>query len=373
MKILLIVGHEGIYSGASYQALYLAYGLRDRGHQVVCVWGPEKGDPTLDIVTRAGFPLHTLSMRGMFNLKALARLRSLMKRERFDVVHCFKGPAMYRALWASWGLKIPAIVLNREVSVPLQYFQGSKYRSRRVDRIVVDSKAVGDIVIQTGRVKADKVRLVYDEVDLDRYYPGVDGSSARREFGVGDHDFFVGVVGNTAASRGQNYLLLAAAQIRQQIPDPSPLKYLLVGRGTDSLKPLAHDLGLDGAVSFTGFRGDLEKVVAALDVLVNTSIATESLSGAVTIAMAMGKPVIGTTLAGTPELVDDGVTGLLVPPADAEALAAAIVTMSGKSPEERAAMGARARAKMETGFSRAVRAKQMEEVYLEIIESKKQR
>jgi L-malate glycosyltransferase len=373
MKILLIIGHNGIYSGASYQALYLAEGLRDRGHQVVCVWGPEEGDPSLDVVTRAGFPLHTISMQGMFNLKALASLRRLMKREQFDVVHCFKGPAMYRALWASWGMQIPAMVLNREVSVPLQYFQGRKYRSQRVDRVVVDSKAVGDIVIQTGRVNPDKVRLVYDEVDLDRYHPGVDGSSVRREFGLGDHDFLVGVVGNTAPSRGQKYLLLAAAQIRQQIPDPSALKYLLVGRDTDTLEPLAHELGLDGSVSFTGFRSDLEKVVAALDLLVNTSIATESLSGAVTIAMAMGKPVIGTTLAGTPELVEDGITGLLVPPADAEALAAAIVTMAGKSPEERATMGTRARAKMETGFSRAVRAKQMEELYLEIIESKKPR
>jgi L-malate glycosyltransferase len=371
VKILIIVGHEGIYSGASYQALYLAEGLRDRGHEVVCVWGPETGDPSLEVVSRAGFPLHTISMRGMFNLKALSRLRGIIKRERFDVIHCFKGPAMYRALWASWGLKIPAMVLNREVSVPLQYFQGNKYRSRRVDRIVVDSRAVGDIVIQTGRVRPEKVRLVYDEVDLDRYHPGVDGSGVRREFSIGDNDFFVGVVGNTAVSRGQNYLLIAAAQIRQQIPDPSSLKYLLVGRGTDTLKPLAHELELDGAVSFTGFRSDLEKVVAALEVLVNTSIATESLSGAITIAMAMGKPVIGTTLAGTPELVEDGVTGLLVPPGDPEALAAAIVTMAEKSSEERAAMGTRARAKMEAGFSRAVRARQMEEVYLEIINNKK--
>ena len=196
MKILLIVGHNGIYSGASYQALYLAMGLRDRGHEVHCVWGPADGDPTLDAVKDAGLVLHTLSMTGKVNLKALRELRALLRRESFDVVHCFKGMAMYRVLWASWGIKIPALIFNREVSKPLEHFQGSKYRSRRVDRVVADSEAVRQIVIRSGGVAPQKVCVVYDEVDLDRYYPDVDGSEVRREFGVAEDQFFCGVVGN---------------------------------------------------------------------------------------------------------------------------------------------------------------------------------
>jgi glycosyltransferase involved in cell wall biosynthesis len=371
VKILLIVGHDGIYSGASYQALYLAMGLRDRGHEVHCVWGPSGGDPTLDAVKDAGLMLHTLSMRGKFNIQALRELRALLRRESFDVVHCFKGMAMYRALWASWGMKIPALIFNREVSKPLEHFQGSKYRSRRVDRVVADSEAVRRIVIQSGGVAPQKVSVVYDEVDLRRYHPDVDGTEVRREFDVAADQFFCGVVGNYAPWRGQEYFLQAAARIQQAGTDAGRMRYLIIGKETERLVPLARELGIEAVVRFTGFRRDLERVVAALDAVVNCSYEVESLSGAVTIAMAMGKPVIATAIAGTPELVEDGFTGRLVPPRDAAALAQAIRETAALAEEQRREMGIRARRKMEADFSREARARRMEELYLEIIRQKR--
>jgi len=370
MKILLIVGHEGIYSGASYQALYLAMGLRDRGHDVHCVWGPGKGDPSLEVVPQAGLKLDSISMKGKFNFMAFRTLRALLKREKFDVIHCFKGIAMYRALWASAGMNIPALVFNREVSKPLEYFQGSKYRFRKVDRVVADSEAVQRILIQSGRLQPEKIRVVYDEVDLDRYHPGVDGSSVRREFGVENGDFFCGVIGNYAPWRGQEYFLQAISQIRKNTKSSTNLKFLVVGKDTDTLQALSRQLGLDEILQFTGFRSDLEKVVAALDLVVNCSVAVESLSGAVTIAMAMAKPVVGTSIAGTPELVDEGATGLLVPPADPDALAKAIRHVASLKPQARRKMGEKARQKMEDDFSREARAERMESLYLEILRGK---
>jgi len=367
MKILLVVGHEGIYSGASYQALYLAMGLRDRGHDVHCVWGPVGGDPSLQAVTEAGLKLHAISMRGKFNFKAILALREVLKAERFDVVHCFKGMAMYRTLWASAGIKIPALVFNREVSKPLQYFQGSKYRSRRVDRVVADCEAVRQILIATGRLKPEKVAVIYDEVDLKRYHPAVDGAEVRREFSIRDDDCFCGVIGNWAPWRGQEYFLQAIARIA----NPNHLKFILVGKETDFLLPLARQLGIEQRVHFTGFRSDLERVVAALDVVVNCSIAVESLSGAITIAMAMGKPVVATAIAGTPELLEEGVTGFLVPAANAEALAHAIKNMASLPREMRRQMGRQAREKMEKNLSRQVRTERMEALYFDILNSRR--
>lgn len=371
MKILLIVGHDGIYSGASYQALYLALGLKDRDHEVHCVWGPEGGDASLDIVGQAGLKLHTLSMQGKFNFKAIQTLRRLFKAEHFDVVHCFKGMAMYRALWASTFLQIPVLVFNREVSKPLEYFQGSKYRSRRVDRVIADSQAVKQILIQSGGLAANRISVVYDEVDLERYHRGVDGAAVRREFGAQDGDFWCAVIGNWAPWRGQEHFLRAAAQIQKAGASHAHIKFLLVGKETDCLKPLAQELGIAQRLQFTGFRSDLERVIAALDLVVNCSVAVESLSGAITIAMAMGKPVVGTAIAGTPELVEEGVTGFLVPPADAEKMAEAILKIASLPPAERNRMGERARKKMEEDFSRQGRAAKMEQIYLDIMASKK--
>lgn len=371
MKILIIVGHEGIYSGASYQALYLAMGLRERGHEVRCIWGPESGDPSLQAVTDAGLSLHIISMRRKFNLKAISSLRSLLSRERFDVVHCFKGMAMYRVLWASIGVKIPALVFNREVSKPLEYFQGSKYRSGRVDRVVADSEAVRQILIQSGKLRPEKISVVYDEVDLERYHPAVDGSAVRQEFGVGESDFFCGVIGNYAPWRGQEYYLHAISQIRSNAEKSGSLKYLVVGKDTETLQALSSRLELDGVLRFTGFRSDLEKVVAALDLVINCSVEVESLSGAVAIAMAMGKPVVATSIAGTPELVDENVTGLMVPPENSSALAAAIQRIASLNAETRRRMGESARRKMEMNFSRQVRAERMEALYLDILDGKK--
>jgi glycosyltransferase involved in cell wall biosynthesis len=370
MKILIIVGHEGIYSGASYQALYLAMGLRDRGHEVHCIWGPKSGDPSLEVVEKAGLSLHCISMQRKFDLGAILQLRSLLRRASFDVVHCFKGIAMYRLLWASYGISIPALIFNREVSKPLEYFQGSKYRSRRVDLVVADSEAVRQVLIRSGRLQPQSVRVIYDEVDLERYHPEVDGSDVRREFGVGDDDFFCGVIGNYAPWRGQEDFIRAAAQIQDHGSDFAHLKFLLVGKDTDNLMPLAVQLGVDHALRFSGFRPDLERVVAALDLVVNCSTEVESLSGAITIAMAMGKPVVGTSIAGTPELIENGVTGLLVPPADPDAMAEAMMQICGTDPDARREMGRRARRKMEMNFSRPVRAERIESLYMEIIRRK---
>jgi len=373
MKILLVIGHEGIYSGASYQALYLGQGLKDRGHELHCVWGPAAGDPSLEKVTEAGLKLHTISMKKKLELNAIGTLRRLLKSEKFDAVHCFKGMAMYRVLWASWGLPIPALIFNREVSKPLEYFQGSKYRSAKVDRVVADSQAVRQILIHSGRLHPEKVVVIYDEVDLERYRPEVSGAMVRREFGIEDKDFLCGVVGNYAPWRGQEYFLQAAAQIAAAGSEFDHVKFLLVGKETDYLQPLSRELNLTGRLHFTGFRKDLEQVVAAMDLVVNCSIEVESLSGAVTIAMACGKPVVGTSIAGTPELVEEGLTGFLVPPRDDRALADAIMKSARLTTAQRAEMGKSGREKMERQFSRRVRAEQMEALYQKVIRGKERK
>src|SRR5207302_10481693 len=118
----------------------------------------------------------------------------------------------------------------------------------------------------------------------------------------------------------------------------------------DDVRRRVSDLGLTRHVTMTGFRRDIPEVMAALDVLVLPSIRAEAMSQVIPQALAVGTPVVGTTVGGTPELVRDGETGRLVPPADAAALAGAILDFL-RDPERARALARRGQALVLTQHS----------------------
>src|SRR5437773_489368 len=138
------------------------------------------------------------------------------------------------------------------------------------------------------------------------------------------HD--VGLVANIRGSKGHAYCLEAARSVLAQRPDA---RFLIVGDGIgfDDVRRRVKEMGLESHVVMTGFRRDVPEVMAALDVLVLPSVKSEAVSQVIPQALAVGTPVVGTTVGGTPELVRDGEAGRLGPPADAAALADAILDL----------------------------------------------
>ncbi|PIU68061.1 MAG: glycosyltransferase family 1 protein, partial [Armatimonadetes bacterium CG07_land_8_20_14_0_80_40_9] len=147
------------------------------------------------------------------------------------------------------------------------------------------------------------------------------------------------------------------------------IKFLIVGDGPlrEELKEQSKDLGIEDEVTFTGSRQDIPEIMAALDIFVLTSI-KEHFGRVVIEAMACGKPVIATNSGAVPEIVEDKVTGILVPPEDSEKLAEAIIELL-EDKEKAKEMGIAGRKRVEELFSIEKHTRQIEEVYLSLLSS----
>jgi len=221
------------------------------------------------------------------------------------------------------------------------------------DSVVAISGAVGDHLLADRPSAATKVVVIPDAVDTRRFHPQVDGSPIRQELGLGANDVLVGCVGRIHAWKGQDLLVEAARHVVARMPN---VHFAIVGDivpGQPEPKRIVEqrirrwDLGAN--VHLLGFRREMPRVMAALDILVLPSTLPEPLGMVLLEAMAMAVPVVAAAHGGALEVVVDGETGLLVPPGDAQALADAIVRLAS-DPTRRRRMGAAGRRRTETKY-----------------------
>ncbi|HHE46191.1 MAG TPA: glycosyltransferase family 1 protein [Bacteroidetes bacterium] len=371
MRVLIAVAHGGVYSGGAHQALYQLRGLKHAGVEVMAVWGPDdEGDPNgLDRLKSLDIPLEIIPINRQLDIDTLKRFRKAMTSFRPDVVECFKSGAQYHALYGGIGLKRHALVFYRGISRRMDIWQGLKYRLRRVDRVIANSRALKRIMSDTGKIPADKIDCVYNEYDPACSDPeAVDATGLRRELDVPENVPLVTQLGNWSTWRGQDVTLEAAAALKA---GGYGFHLLFAGRDTDRLQAKVEELDLGDAVTLSPYRRDPERVLKASDIAVNASTSHESMSGALVNAHALGVPAVASDLAGNGEVVEDGVTGYLVPPGDAEALAGRLSKMLDMDVERLSAMGSAARARAVKLFSSEARTRRRLEVYERAIEHRK--
>ena len=198
---------------------------------------------------------------------------------------------------------------------------------RKADGIIGVSAFVQQSAIAFG-YPAEKVFYVLNSIDASRWDPTTDGTAVRAEFGIAQDMPLLAVISRLFHWKGHTELLKALAIVKQTNPH---FRLLLVGaddargapgRGsyTAELRQLSHDLGLDEQVIFTGFRKDVQQLLAATDIYTMPSF-EEPCAVAYLEAMAMSKPVIALDSGGTPQLIDQGKDGLLSAPHDIDGLA----------------------------------------------------
>lgn len=198
--------------------------------------------------------------------------------------------------------------------------------------VIVSSQALASACLDAG-VRRSIIEVIYNPVDISLYRMGnVGDTELRCNLGLTDDAFLVGIMGQIQPIKGHGELVDAAANVIAAIPR---VHFVVVGDTfTDEqeiykaqlMKSIA-DLGLSERFSFLGFRTDIPNILHSLDVLVVPSW-TEPFGRVVVEGLAAGCPVIGTNAGGIPEIIQDGVSGLLIPPHDPESLAAAIVTLA---------------------------------------------
>ena len=343
MKILHVETGRHFYGGAQ-QLIYLAKALMVRGIDNLLVCPPDSG---LDRVARdAGLNVVNLKCAGDHDLAFAFRLRQLVLAEKPDVIHCHsrRGGDFLGGL-AATGTAIPAVISRRVDNTESALIAGLRYRP--FYKVIAISETIACVLRESG-LDEDRLTVIRDAVDTERFMAPPDQEAFRAEFGLCDADFAVAAIGQLIPRKGHRYLLEAMAQLKAGHPN---LKVIIFGQGPleNELRERTAKLGLGGTVQFAGFRRDLDDYLACLDLLVHPAL-TEGLGVAALKAAAAGIPVVGFAAGGLSEAVADGETGILVPPKDVEALGEAVARLI-ENPELRRSFGDAGRVRMQLEFS----------------------
>ncbi len=271
-------------------------------------------------------------------------LRRLVGQRRFDVVHTHGSQDSWATAAALLGLKPrPLVVRTRHNLFPIRDHIFNRWLyGRATDAVICISRAIQDQCAAKPYFPPERLFLVHSAVDAGPL-TDAQGTPLREELGLGE-SLLIGVTGRLRPEKGHRFLIEAFARVGPTLPEA---RLLVVGDGSlaGELKALAEKLGLGERVVFTGFRRDIPRVLAALDLFVLPSI-SEGLGTAVLEAAAAGVPVIASDVGGVPDILGRQERGRLVPPGDAAALAEAILQWAA----DRA--GARRRAEAAAAFVR---------------------
>jgi glycosyltransferase involved in cell wall biosynthesis len=365
LSILQVLEKGRFTTGSVVQMFELARGLARRGHRVTIV--SRSDGEVADRSRSEGIPFRALPLKHEFDLTSARRLARLTDEMAADVVHVHKGIAHSVALFATlFGRRRPVLVVNRGVSFPLDPFAALKFRTR-LDAVVTVCEDIKQVLVASTGVPPEKVHVVYAGVDLSRFdVSRADGSRVRREWGVGSAQKLVLQVG-AREWKGWEDLVRAAALLAPDFPD---LTIAVVACKDEAekarVREFAREQGIDGRVLAIGFRADMPDVLAAADVVADLSYEGLGITGTIREAMALGRPVIASAAGGNPELVEHGVSGLLVPPRDPAAAAAAIRNLLS-NPDLGARLGEAARARVAGRFSTEVRLDRIEALYHRLV------
>lgn len=295
-----------------------------------------------------------------FDYLAAWKLAGILRGKKIDILHThLTSSALLGSAAAGWaGVPCVASVLKMT----------KKRRYMKCDALLPCSDAVRDNLLEQG-VPPDMMRRVYTGIDISRYDDSArDGENARAEFGFAPGDAVIGSVARLAPMKGHCVLLDAFTRVSSEEPSA---RLLIVGDGElrPKLEQQAAELGVAPKTVFAGARDDLPRVLRTIDISVLASLEKEGLPVILVESALMGVPTVMTDVAGISEVVRHGKTGLLAPPGDASALAAALLDAL------RDPSGARSRAQAARDFVRREfevnnTAAQMDEVYISVLSAR---
>ncbi len=292
--------------------------------------GLKSPEPASRLLEDQGIPVRHLG-RGPFDPRILGDLVALAREREARVLHVHGYAAADFGRLAARRVGA-AVVLHEHFADPkMPAYQGwaDRLLAPLTDRAIAVSGSTRDFLIHERFVPAERVRLIWNGAPLDEFAPVSEerARAARQALGLPLDALVVGTIGRLNLQKGHRYLVEAAAGVLGPRPDA---RFLIAGDG-DLMEPLraqAQGLGIADKVVFAGHRQDVPDVLGALDVFAISSL-YEGTPLALFEAMAAGKAIVSTAVDGCREVLEDGVTGLLVPPADAEGLAQAILRVLG--------------------------------------------
>ncbi len=340
------------WRGGQNQVLLTVLGLRALGHRTMLV-----AHPSGELLQRAkeGLDLLPLAPRMEMDLNAAWRLSRVVRQLKPDVLHAHDPHAVAMAglaLSMSTQLAKPPLVASRRVDFHLRGTALSRWKYRQVDCFICASTAIRTMLLADG-VPEMRAVVIHEGVDLD-HIDAAPRANLHEDLFLPHQAPIVGNVAALVPHKGQRHLIEAALRVLPHVPDA---RFVIAGEGElrTALEHQIREHRLEKHVFLAGFRPDVLSVHKAFDIFVMSSV-TEGLGTSLIDAMACGKPIVATTAGGIPEVVADGETGILVPPRDAERMAAAITTLlEDEALRQRMGEAGRRRARLHFSAERMVR------------------
>jgi glycosyltransferase involved in cell wall biosynthesis len=369
--------------GAELTLARLVGRLRERGVRSTVVSLTGAG-PVTARIREAGVAVRSLGLRhGAIAPGALLRLRDMVRRERPDVVQTWLYHADLAgtlAVWASerpsarpvlvWNVRASTASAAHDKWLSAMTRRACAWLSGRPTAIVANSRAGVDAHARLG-YRPRRWVVIPNGVDLEEFRPDpATRLAVRRELGVPDAAPVVGLVARVHPKKGHDVFLAAAAAMLARAPS---LHVLLAGSGVDAasepFRSWLHALpdGAAGRVRLLGCRADVPRIQAALDVACSASLFGEGFPNVVAEAMACGVPVVATDVGDAARVVGD--QGVIVPPGDAEALAARCLELL-EDQDRRQRLGAGARRRIEESFAFDRTPAAYDALYRELLQSR---
>ncbi len=358
---------EATIGGTKRHLTELSIGLHRAGYQIEVACPPVRSDAFGDTsfvsdVARAGVLVHPIPMRRAVSpgadLLATLRLARLMRRGRYDIVHCHSSKAGVIGRVAARLAGVPHVCYTPHgfsYLIPGSsrrcwlYLAIERVLGRCTDRLVAVSPSEGAEAIRRGIVPADRVAVIENGLDLDELPGPEEWAKVRAEYGWEDDVLVVGTVARQMAQKDPFTWLHAAAAVART---HAKVRFVWVNGGEllAASRRLAQTLGLDQRMTFLPYVPNASRLMAGFDVLMLSS-RFEGLSYVVLEGMGLSKPVVATDVLGTRDVIVHGKNGLLAPPGEPQALAARLRAVLD-APDRGAALGARARATIAERFTK---------------------
>lgn len=359
--------------GAEHVALNIATRLDpERFQSTLCVsrWPPPAGEaavrPELEALADAGVRVLLMSRRGHRDAGEWRRLASFLKRERVHVLHAHMFGSNVWGTVVGRSARVPVVVAHEHswsyVGQPVRRLLDKHLVARGADRFVAVSAADQRRMVEVEGIAPERTLLIHNGIPP---APPASDRDVRAELGIPADAPVIGAVGGLRPEKAYAVLLEAARSLTGEWP---ALQVVMVGDGSErpALEALARTLGVGDRVRFLGARADVPDILRAFDIAVCCSD-REGTPLSVMEYMDAGLPVVGTAVGGLPDLVEDGVHGLLVPPRDPAALAQAVADLL-RDPARRREMGARAHERIRTEYDVDLMVRRVERLYAELLE-----
>ncbi|MFH1858092.1 MAG: glycosyltransferase family 4 protein, partial [Candidatus Omnitrophota bacterium] len=314
------------------------------------------------------------SIRPWKDLIAFLKLFHLLRKGRYDIVHTHTSKAGILGRLAAKCASVRWIVHTPHGHVFYGYFHPLIHRgiiwAERFAGLFTDC-----LITLTQRGKEEHLRYkilpecritwAYSGIDVEHFHQDPEGTEA--DPALSQPGPCIGMIARLAPIKGHCYFLQALPQVVREVPE---LKVLLAGDGPlrTELEKMCQSLGIQKHVFFLGERKDVQRILERCDLVILSSL-NEGMGRVLLEAQAMGKPVIGTRVGGIPEVIQEGETGILVPPMDPGALSEAMLSLL-KDPEKRKVMGDAAKVWVNQTFSIKEMVKRIDGVYQSLIQKK---